>query len=349
MKLGKDCLPGYELAVGGVLLAAGVVGLGAFTRLVDAGLGCPDWPGCYGHLLWPNDAQEIEAANTAFPDMPVIAGKPWPEMVHRYFAGILGLLIFAQTIFAIKNRRDDSYPFRQTIFMAVLVIWQALFGMWTVTLKLWPQVVTIHLLGGFLTFVLLTVLVQRLSTYRWSLTEHQFHSLFSLRGATVLGLVLVFLQIMLGGWLASNYAAFGCPDFPKCTGEWWPEMDVKSGFNIFQDIGPNYLGGLLGSDARTAIHFVHRLGAILTLVYLIYLGCRILAVKIPQARTLVIGLWVILLIQVGLGISNVLYLIPLWNAVAHNLVGALLLATLAALLTQINRANLVGAESQSDG
>lgn len=344
MSLNKGSLPGFGLALGGVLLAVCVVGLGAFTRLVDAGLGCPDWPGCYGHLLWPNDAQEIAAANRAFPHMPVIAGKPWPEMVHRYFAGILGLLILVQTILAFKNRRDQSYPFRQTIFMAVLVVWQALFGMWTVTLKLWPQVVTIHLLGGFLTFVLLTVLVQRLSSYRWSLTERQFYGLFSLRGATIVGLVIVGLQILLGGWLASNYAAFGCPDFPKCTGEWWPEMDVKNGFNIFQDIGPNYLGGLLGSDARTAIHFVHRLGAIATLAYLIYLGFRVWAARVPQARVLVICLWVVLFVQVGLGISNVLLLIPLWNAVAHNLVGALLLAILAALLTQINRANLLSAE-----
>ena len=349
MKLAKGSLPGYKLAIGATLLAVFVIGLGAFTRLVDAGLGCPDWPGCYGHLLWPNDAQEIEAANTAFPDLPVISGKPWPEMVHRYFAGTLGLLIFFQAFIAIKNRRERAYPFRQTIFMALLVIWQALFGMWTVTLKLWPQVVTTHLLGGFLTFVLLTVLVQRLSSYRWNLAESQLHSLVSLRGSVIVGVIIVFLQIALGGWLASNYAAFGCPDFPKCTADWWPEMDVKNGFNILQSIGPNYLGGLLGSDARTAIHFIHRLGAILTFAYLIYLGWRVWRTKVSKARALVIVLWIVLFLQVGLGISNVLYLIPLWNAVAHNFVGALLLATLAALLTQINRASLVDTESQSDG
>lgn len=341
MKLTENRLPGFWLTAIGILLAAVVVALGAFTRLVDAGLGCPDWPGCYGHLLWPNEAHEIEAANTAFPYMPVIAGKPWPEMVHRYFAGLLGLLILGLTIYAFKNRRDQGYPFRQPLFMAVLVVWQALFGMWTVTLKLWPQVVTIHLLGGFLTFVLMTVLAQRLTSYRWSLSETQFAGLFRLRRVTVVGLVVVFLQIMLGGWVASNYAAFGCPDFPTCTGEWWPQMDVKSGFNFFQDIGPNYLGGLLGSDARTAIHFVHRIGALATTAYLVYLGVRVLGAKVPEARKLVLSIWVVLAIQIILGISNVVFLIPLWIAVAHNFVGALLLASIAALLTQINRANLL--------
>lgn len=342
MNSDRHRLPGFWLAAAGVLLATCVVALGAFTRLVDAGLGCPDWPGCYGHLLWPNDASEIAAANTAFPDMPVISGKPWPEMVHRYFAGLLGLLILGLTIYAIKNRRDEAYPFRQPLFMAVLVVWQALFGMWTVTLKLWPQVVTIHLLGGFLTFVLMTVLVQRLSSYRWSLSEQQYMAVFKLRRATVVGLIVVFLQILLGGWVASNYAAFGCPDFPRCTGDWWPEMDAKAGFNFFQHIGPNYLGGLLESDARTAIHFVHRIGAIVTAGYLIYLGLRVWAVNTLQTRKLVIALWSCLVLQIVLGISNVIFLIPLWVAVAHNFVGAVLLASLAALLTQINRATLLG-------
>lgn len=339
-------LPGYKLALSGVALAACVVVLGAFTRLVDAGLGCPDWPGCYGHLLWPNDAEEIAAANSAFPDMPVIAGKPWPEMVHRYFAGLLGLLIFGLAMYAIRNRRDDNYPFRQTMFMAVLVVWQALFGMWTVTLKLWPQVVTIHLIGGFLTFVLLTVLVQRLSTYRWKLSERHYASLFKLRSAVLVGVIVVFVQVFLGGWIASNYAAFGCPDFPQCTGQWWPDMDLKSGFNFFQDIGPNYLGGLLGNEARTAIHFVHRLGAIVTAIYLIFLACRVWATGVPQARKLTISFLAVLVLQIGLGITNVIFLIPLWVAVAHNFVGAVLLATIAALLTQTNRAQLLSHKAE---
>ena len=146
--------PGFRLAAGATLFAVFVVGLGAFTRLVDAGLGCPDWPGCYGHLLWPNEADEIAVANAAYPDMPVELDKTWPEMVHRYLAGGLGLLILALAAIALRHREKDSYPFRLPLLLLILVIWQAVFGMWTVTLKLWPQIVSIHLLGGFTTLTL---------------------------------------------------------------------------------------------------------------------------------------------------------------------------------------------------
>lgn len=334
-------LPGYRLTLAGIFLACFVVILGAFTRLVDAGLGCPDWPGCYGHLLWPNDEQEIAAANSAFPDMPVIAGKPWPEMVHRYLAGMLALLIFVLAVFACLNRKNQAYPFRQIMFMSVLVIWQALFGMWTVTLKLWPQVVTIHLLGGFMTFTLMTVLAQRLSNYRWQLSERHYDALYKQRRAVTLGIIVVFAQVMLGGWLASNYAAFGCVDFPTCNGRWWPQMNMGSGFNIFQGIGPNYLGGLLDNEARVAIHFMHRLGALITFLYLFYLGVRLFAIKFAGSRKLMLAIWVVLFIQILLGITNVVLHIPLWISVAHNFVGAILVASLAALLTQIYRMRLI--------
>ena len=329
---------GYRLAIGGVALATIVVMLGSFTRLVDAGLGCPDWPGCYGHLLWPNEAHEIEAANSAFPDMPVIAGKPWPEMVHRYAAGLLGLLVFALTVIGVRHRKMDGFPYRQSILLGVLVVWQALFGMWTVTLKLWPQVVTAHLLGGFATFTLLTVLVQRLSDYRWRLPELQLTTLIAVRPMVVIGIILVVIQSFLGGWMASNYAAFGCPDFPTCTGKWWPNMDIAHGFNLFQQVGPNYLGGKMESVGRTAIHFIHRLGAIVTAGYLIAMGVRIYKIGARPAQKLLIAIWTVLFIQVMLGILNVLLAIPLFIAVAHNFVGVVLLALTAALLTQINRA-----------
>ena len=143
---------GFYLALFSWILAAGVVMLGSFTRLVDAGLGCPDWPTCYGHLTWPDEAHEIVAANQAYPDMPVERGKAWPEMVHRYFAGTLGLFILALSIVAMRHRSVEGYPFRLPMLMLLLVIWQAMFGMWTVTLLLWPQVVATHLMGGFTTF-----------------------------------------------------------------------------------------------------------------------------------------------------------------------------------------------------
>ena len=333
-------LPGLRLALISTLLAVVVVGLGAFTRLVDAGLGCPDWPGCYGHLLWPNEAQEIAEANAAFPDMPVDNSKTWPEMVHRYFAGALGLLILAMAIIAFKRRRENDYPYRQPMFMLFLVIWQALFGMWTVTLKLWPQVVSLHLMGGFATFVLLTTMVQRLSHYRWRVNEQSLYEFVRLKPWLITAIVVVAIQVSLGGWVASNYAAFGCPpkEFPACYGSYWPPMDFAQGFNLFQGIGPNYLGGLLDNESRTAIHFVHRLGALVTSLYLIGLALfcyRSGSRQLSKLTHLMLGL---LLAQVILGINNVVLVLPLSNAVAHNLVGAFLLAAVSSMLTQTSRA-----------
>jgi len=336
----SNSLPGFRLALIGIVLAAGVVGLGAFTRLVHAGLGCPDWPGCYGHLLWPNEAHEIAAANEAFPDMPVIDGKPWPEMVHRYFAGTLGLLIVAMAVLAIRNRQDKSYPFRQPLFMLFLVIWQALFGMWTVTLKLWPQVVTIHLMGGFATFVLIVVMAQRLSSYQWRLPEKQLDKVLSLKPWLILGIIIVALQITLGGWVASNYAALACPpkEFPTCFGSYWPDMDFVHGFNFAQHIGPNYLGGLLHNEARVAIHYMHRVGALITTAYLIFLAFKCLFIGFKPLSLLTKLMVTVLAIQVILGISNVMMALPLFIAVAHNVVGAILLAVVCSMATQCLRA-----------
>lgn len=343
MSFFKSTLPGFRLALAGVVLAVGVVGLGAFTRLVDAGLGCPDWPGCYGHLLWPNEEHEIEAANLAFPDMPVIDGKAWPEMVHRYFAGTLGLLILAMAIFAVRLRSTPGYPFRQPLFMLVLVIWQALFGMWTVTLKLWPQVVTLHLMGGFATFVLLVIMVQRLSRYRWVLPTQGLERLLSLKPWVILGIVIVAVQITLGGWVASNYAAFGCPpkEFPTCFGSYWPNMDMAQGFNFMQDIGPNYLGGLMDNDARAAIHYVHRMGALVTTLYLVGLAIALFRISYSPLSKITWFMLAALAMQVILGISNVMMVLPLSIAVAHNLVGALLLAVVCSITTQSIRAESV--------
>lgn len=324
---------GFYLALLSLILAVGVVMLGSFTRLVDAGLGCPDWPGCYGHLTWPDEADEIVAANQAFPETPVMRGKTWPEMVHRYFAGTLGLLVLGLAVCAFRNRRQEHYPFRMPMIMLVLIVWQALFGMWTVTLKLWPQVVTIHLMGGVTTFALLSVLVFRLNDY-WRLSDRSSALLRSLRSWVIGGFAVVFFQVFLGGWVASNYAAVACPDFPTCQLQWIPDMDFTSGFNFTQHVGPNYLGGRLDGDARTAIHFSHRVGAIITMLYLILLAALMFRLKQKSISVMAGAVLVALAVQIGLGISNVVMSIPLAVAVAHNFVGALLVALLAVIWLQ---------------
>jgi cytochrome c oxidase assembly protein subunit 15 len=328
----------FRLTSAAFLLAIVVVVLGAFTRLADAGLGCPDWPGCYGHLLWPNETHEIVKAEAAFPDAPVELDKTWPEMVHRYFAGTLGLFILAIAIISIKQRKlahTPKLPLKLPLFLVVLVIIQAAFGMWTVTLKLWPQIVTAHLLGGFATLSLLWLLNQRLGGECWTLSTEQHLRLQKIKPFLLLSLLLVIVQIVLGGWVSSNYAALACPDIPQCLGQWIPPMDMTTGFNIFQDIGPNYLGGQLDNHSRTAIHFVHRVGAITVCAVLLMLGIRLWRIGAQCCRKWVLLLWLVLALQIGLGLSNVFFALPLAIAVAHNAVGALLLLVMVSLCYRV--------------
>ncbi len=323
------------LAGAGILLAVVVVVLGAFTRLVDAGLGCPDWPGCYGHLLWPNSAEEIARADAAYPEIPVDLDKTWPEMVHRYFAGCLLLFVAAFTFIAWRERRSESRSaaapgpagnnHKLATALLVLIICQAAFGAWTVTLKLWPQVVTAHLLGGFATLSMLWVLYLRnggaaaLHMPAGLRGEYRGHAVFAL------GVVIV--QIALGGWVSSNYAALACADFPTCFGSYWPEMDTGAGFNFLQAVGPNYLGGMLDSDARVAIHWTHRLGAIAVLVVVGALALRLYA----RAPLVAMTLAALLAVQLTLGILNVVWSLPLWVATLHNAFGAALLLSVVAI------------------
>ncbi|MDO3387747.1 COX15/CtaA family protein [Gilvimarinus sp. SDUM040013] len=329
----KDIVWGFRLALIATALASIVVVLGAFTRLADAGLGCPDWPGCYGHLTWPTTAEHVEAAEALFPEAPVEHDKTWPEMVHRHFAGTLGLLILGVTIFTWRKAATTgaALPRWHTLGLLILVIIQAAFGMWTVTLKLWPQVVTAHLLGGFATLSMLWLLAQRLGPWHWQ--TDQLRMLTGLKPLVVLGLFFVIVQIALGGWVSSNYAALACTDFPTCHGEWWPEMDVARGFNLTQTIGPNYLGGLLEGDARTAIHMAHRMGAIVVTVTLLLLLRRLFKVRVARSMTFV--LLGVLLLQIVLGITNVLAHLPLAVAVAHNAVGAVLLLCMVTLTHRV--------------
>lgn len=327
--------PGFAIALVATCIAMVVVMLGAFTRLSDAGLGCPDWPGCYGHLLWPNEAHELVRAQELFPDSPVNTEKTWPEMVHRYFASTLGVFIVILAFIGWRQRGTRDYPFRLPLFLLFLVVWQGLFGMWTVTLKLWPQVVTIHLLGGFSTLSLLWLLTLRLQNYRWRPNSESWEKLQGLQPGLIAAVVIVFVQIALGGWISSNYAALACLDFPTCHGEWWPPMDLVQGFNITQGIGPNYLGGVMESDARTAIHLIHRLGALVTTLYLLGFCTMLLRVGDSRVARMSFIVLAVLLVQLTLGVSNVLLVIPLPIAVLHNAVGALLMITLVTLGAKI--------------
>ena len=312
--------PGFLFAACALLLGFIVVILGAYTRLSHAGLGCPDWPGCYGFLSVPSTDGALELAQSRFPESPVEALKAWAEMIHRYAAGLLGLSILGLALLAIRYRNRDDYPLKLPLGLLALVVCQALFGMWTVTLKLWPQVVTAHLLGGFTTLSLLFLLTLRLSG-----RLPADIGLTALRPLARAVLIVVVAQICLGGWVSSNYAAVACVDLPTCHGEWWPDMDFAAGFNIFQEIGPNYLGGMLYGEGRTAIHFTHRIGALITLITVLLLAWRLYRAGLMATAA---GLTLVLLTQIGLGVTNVLAHLPLPVAVAHNAVGALLLLTL---------------------
>lgn len=321
----------YRLALFSCMVAVIVIVLGAFTRLVDAGLGCPDWPGCYGHVLWPNTVSEIEQANQAFPDTPVALDKTWPEMVHRYLASSLGLLTIAIVILSWRVRHDGG-PLKLPFFLLAFVILQGLFGMWTVTLKLWPQIVTAHLLGGFATLSLLWLLVLRLRKAPWLVPFVVLEKLRRFRPWVIIGLIIVILQIALGGWTTSNYAAVACPDLPTCQGKFIPEMNFSAGFNFAQAVGPNYLGGTMDNESRVAIHFAHRVGALVTAIYLLVLCVKLIRGACTRHTKAVAKIVLyILVVQIVLGLSNIVFSFPVAIAVAHNLVGAILLVTMVTL------------------
>ena len=313
--------PGYRLAIFATGLALLVVLLGAYNRLTHAGLGCPDWPGCYGFISVPKTEAQLAHAELHFPDSPVEAHKGRNEMVHRYFAGTLALVIAMLAVQALRRHGRDGQPYRLPLLVLGVVFLQAAFGMWTVTLQLWPQVVTAHLLGGFATLSLLFLLSLRLSRAYMPLPGLPRR----VRRLAAVALLLVIGQIALGGWVSANYAAVACIDLPTCHGEWWPQADFANGFHLTQHIGPNYLGGQLDSDARTAIHMTHRLGALIVTLVTLTLAWQLHRVGLRRLAKLVLAA---LCLQIGLGISNVLFHLPLAVAVAHNAGGAGLLLTM---------------------
>ncbi len=335
----------FRVALLTALLAYAAVLLGAYTRLSDAGLGCPDWPGCYGKLLAPSHAPDVSEAAQAYPDNRIEPAKAWKEMIHRYVAGTLGVLI---VLLAFIGFRDKRRPWRRRLtgFLVVLVIFQALLGMWTVTLQLKPLVVMGHLLGGLTLLGLLWWLVLR-EQRRWKPVNGPAALLRRLRPRAWTALALVALQIALGGWTSANYAALACPDFPTCQGVWWPNVDFLDGFTPWRGLGVNYEGGVLNLAAATAVHMAHRIGALIVFLYVGWLALHLMRVggkehlirqdeRAQRAGLHLcrygLAMLIALLAQIALGVINVLTLLPLPVAVAHNGVAVLLLLSVVTLL-----------------
>jgi cytochrome c oxidase assembly protein subunit 15 len=322
----RNKLLSYAVPVA-LFLSLLVVMLGAYTRLTDAGLGCPDWPGCYGRMVLPSAKNSLMVAQATYPQIPIESTKAWTEMIHRYAAGTLALLIFFISFSLLAMRmRQWIVPWQLSVVLVLLVIFQAVLGMWTVTLKLLPVVVMGHLLGGMLIVACLTRLLLQISSV---------HTEDSPQWRPWLGLafVIVFFQIALGGWVSSNYAGISCIGFPTCNGFWLPELHFSEGFNLFSPLGANYQGGLLDQGVRVTIHYIHRVGALVTLVYLVFLSAFILfKSNFKNLRMIALTFCVLVFVQVFLGILNVVYLLPIEVAVAHNGVAALLLAALFSAL-----------------
>ena len=310
-----------------LMLTAIVVVLGAYVRLADAGLGCPDWPGCYGQLTPHHAADEILEAHAANPHGPVSLPKAWKEMVHRYLAASLGLLIIGIAVLAWRHRaRSGAAPWVATALVGV-VIFQGLLGKWTVTLLLKPAIVTGHLLGGLTTLALLTWLAVRAVGVRREQVSGR------LLWAARLGLLVLVAQIALGGWTSTNYAALACTDFPTCHGSLWPEADYANAFHVVRELGMTANGELLSLSALTAIHWSHRLGAVVAGTVLLMLGWA-LARRVPTAGAGV-ALIAAVLLQIFLGVANVALSLPLPLAAMHNAGAALLVGLMVWINTRL--------------
>jgi heme a synthase len=318
-----------KLTLVATLLALCVVVLGAYVRLSDAGLGCPDWPGCYGTLTVPQSESALAHAQTAYPDSPVEHGKAWKEMIHRYLAGSLGLLVLAIFVSGWRARKEIKVSPWFPSCLLVLIVFQAALGMWTVTLLLKPAVVTAHLIGGMSTLALLAWITHR----HWGLVSARYLQSEALRFWVRGALVILFAQIFLGGWTSTNYAALACTDFPTCHGAWFPDMDFANAFHLVRELGQGADGLALPLAAYTAIQWTHRTGALITFIYLAWLGLYLL--KQPQLKKTTHIMLGLLVVQIGLGVANLLLHLPLVLAVGHNMVAALLLITVVVLNSKI--------------
>ena len=364
------------LALFAAVFAFGLVMFGAFVRLSNAGLSCPDWPTCYGQATWPQHAQAVAHADAAFPERPYEAHKAWREQGHRFLAGTLGVMVLLLALLACWRRRGAllaviagaafavigvglymrgehqwssllaacaiALPlvaavrlqrpgaWKISVLALAVIIFQAMLGMWTVTLLLKPIVVMGHLLGGMATFGLLAY-----AALRFAGVAAPDERMADLRRLVTIGIALLFCQIALGGWTSANYAALACGygpgSFPQCLNQWAPPTDFHEGFVLWRGIGVNYEGGVLDMAARSAIQLVHRLGALVVFCYLGWLAIKLMR---RGLRPCGIAMALALLSQLLLGISNVYFGLPLAVATAHNGVAALLLFTLLATLAR---------------
>ena len=330
----RQAQPGvfFTLSLSAFLLAFCVIVLGAYVRLSDAGLGCPDWPGCYGDLFVTEETQvAAQQANTAA--RPFDRDKAVKEMVHRYAAAALGLLVLALALLAWRKKQAEK---NLCNILLLLVMLQALLGMWTVTELLKPLIVVAHLLGGMLILGLLFWL-----TLRQLPRAGPYPGDGRSAGLALAALLVLAAQMFTGGWTSANYAALVCPEFPTCRdGAYWPHTDFREGFVIWRSGEIDYEGGILDAPARSAVNLTHRLGAALTFLVVLtaalYACCRAAAARGPALAVLLL-----LCLQVSLGIANVLLRLPLPVAVAHNAVAALLMLSLLALFRRV-RPELAG-------
>ncbi len=315
-------LPLY-LAYLALCLALGVVLLGGWTRLNDAGLSCPDWPGCYGELILPASASDQTLLQSRYPQQPLDLSRSWIEMSHRYLAATLGLVVATLAFIGWRQRGQPGYPSLLSAALLLLVMLQALFGMWTVTLRLVPQVVTLHLLGGLLTVTLLCRLQQRLGGSADISPDPRQRGYRRGIGVAVL---LLLLQAGLGGWASANYAGWSCSHWLVCEQEQSQALDFDAGFSLAPVDGRNYQGGQLPRSARAAIQMTHRGAAVLLALYL--LGLSALLFRRPPLRRATLCLLLLLALQLLLGGLNVHFGLPLGLAFAHHLGAVLLLVVL---------------------
>ena len=318
-----------KLVLFATLITVCVVVLGAYVRLSDAGLGCPDWPGCYGTLTVPQSESAIAHAQATYPESPVEHGKAWKEMIHRYLAGALGLLVLAIFVQGWRKRSQIKVAKWLPAVLLALITFQAALGMWTVTLLLRPIIVSAHLIGGMSTLAILTWITHRHLSAIASTIQLSQTTRFWIRGA----IIVLFVQIFLGGWTSTNYAALACTDFPTCHGMWIPEMDFSNAFNWFRELGVGNDGKPLPLAAYTAIQWTHRIGALITFIYLGWLGLSLLRQsQLKKIAHIMLGL---LVIQIVLGIANLVLHLPLALAVGHNMGAALLLISVVVLNSKI--------------
>jgi len=324
-----------SLALAGLVLCFTVVVLGAYVRLTTAGLGCPDWPGCYGHIT-PPSRLDIAENNQVFPNKPIDGGKAWREMIHRYAASTLGLICVALAVMALVTRRQRLVSLPLAWGLVAIIVFQGLLGMLTVTWQVTPLVVTGHLLFGLTTLGLLWWLWLSLqpNPLRSPATAKAREAARLAWRLAFIGLMALAVQIALGGWTSTNYADIACPDFPKCQDAWWPHADFHDAFVLWRGLGVNYEGGVLSIPARIAIHLTHRMGAIVAALVLTLAAVTVirrktsLAYVIPAAYAVLITL----ALQLTIGITMVLRGFPLGLATAHTAGAALLLLSVLALL-----------------